>query len=151
MFTAYNDRSFLDKSELDIRGYLLELEYFDEKVVLQTIERYIFEPEFNEKGSRVSKDFGAFTKEANLTIELLRILERKAKPSSELEARLQKWFIGLWNNSKNRNLIGLNLKFVALTLHSLWEIKYPEPVIGSRDNKVLNASVYLKVINPHLE
>lgn len=151
MFIPFRDRYFLDKGELEIRAYLLNLDYFDEKAVVETIERFIYKPGFNERGSKAFDDFGAFTRDADLTLELLKILERKAEPSDNLETKLQDWFVKLLDASAGKNMIWLNLKYVAVSLHSLWETKYPEPIIGSSDNKLLNADVYLKEINSRLK
>lgn len=151
MMVPFSERYFLDKRIFEIRTYLLNLAYFDEKAIVEIIERFIYKPGFNKQGSKAFDDFGAFTREADLTLELLKILERKAEPSDNLEIKLQDWFVKLLDVPAEKSMIWLNLKYVAVVLHSLWETKYPEPIIGPSDNKLLNAEVYLKAINSHLK
>lgn len=145
LYFFYDKESDLKKMEIsrfDIEDKLMELRFFDENLIISTIQENIYKKEFNIKGTSDFKKHGAFTKEANLVHRLLKILSQKAKPTTELQIILVQWLKTLYETSKNEKLAGLNTVMVARTLKSLWEIQYPDPIQGATDNKLLNVSEF---------
>jgi hypothetical protein len=130
-------------NEFDIQGHIVKLPYFEQEVIVSAIADYIYRPQFNTKGTPEYKEQGAFTRESNLTHTLLEILARKGEPTDLLETRLRGWLMKLLEESRKTELAGLNLIIVARTMRSLWPSKYPEPVLGPKDNKLLNAEGFI--------
>jgi hypothetical protein len=52
----------------------------------------------------------------------------------------------LYEESLGKKLIGLNLVIVARTLKSLWPTRYPAPILGEHDNKLVNASEFMRLV-----
>ena len=117
--------------------------------VLDAVERYAREPQFNSPTSDECRHLGAWTRAHRLTAHLLlQVLPRlRGVEEPDVERRLielGRWLHDNreWCQDPSSAAVGLNESLVARTLHRLWPDRHPRVEVSHTTNEVLNASRY---------
>ncbi|MGI9263759.1 MAG: DUF4303 domain-containing protein [Gammaproteobacteria bacterium] len=140
---AFAAEFFKNQMWLDIREKVIPLGAEALPSVLGLLDRVIDKPQFNEKGTPEYLEEGAFTRYLDVSLELLRILRKTGQVNDEIEQALVGYFRRLHEEAGDGDeTIGLNLRWVAATLHSLMPGRYPEPDALFGNNKVRNFSAF---------
>jgi hypothetical protein len=106
--------------------------------ILNSLERYAVFPEFNPPDSLAFREFGAFTREANLAHGLLLRLIDIGFADRQVEQRLVRILRDRHYENRDLEFSGLLPSLTARALHALFPSRYPEPQVSDRSNHLLN-------------
>jgi hypothetical protein len=141
---AFAAEFFKNHMWLDIRDHVIPLGAKALPGVMDLLDSVIDKPQFNAKGTPEHVERGAFTAYLDVSLELLHILREIGVVTDKIEHALVGYFRWLHEQADDGDdTIGLNLRWVAATLHSLIPYRYPEPATLFGNNRVRNFDAFL--------
>lgn len=143
--SAFAAEYFKTHLPLDVKGQLAPLGSAAIPQILKLLDRVVLEPQFSIKGSEEYKSQGAFTRCCSVTTDLLRAMRKIGYADETVEQKLTSYAKRLMEQIEgDGSTIGINLRWVANTLYSLFPERYPEPLMSFGNNRVENISTYIK-------
>ncbi len=147
----------LGRHKYDVEYELSKLSDCSWEYILSNIESFIYLEEINYEDNMSFKERLKFMKtipanekykykrdtiESEVSIDLMYIIEKHKILSKDVMNGLLEIQRKLFLKSKNKNRIGSNLQRLSRTIHRLQPKIYPEPVIDSKTNHLLNYDKY---------